>query len=121
MANEVDRQRPPLDDPPSDESRDRRDVHIGVEPTAGPPIGALVIGIACGAAIGAAFALAFAPKPGRDFRRQMAASANGLRRRMYAAGENMADMIARGRRAVDAGRRAYVRPGNGAAVDMPRL
>jgi gas vesicle protein len=58
------------------------------------------VGLLCGAAVGAALGLLFAPKPGSATRRDLAKSAQGLRRRgmkLYDkaadTAENVSDMV----------------------------
>ena len=84
--------------------------------------GAFMIGVICGAAVGAAVSLLLTPKTGPEMRRQVMESTDGLRRKATAAYSDatnvLNDVIARGREAIDAGRRTFEssRPGNGAAI-----
>jgi gas vesicle protein len=81
-----------------------------------------VVGMFCGAAVGAAIALAWAPKSGSEFRRDVADSAERLRRKAndaYSSASDLAsEVVSRGRRAWDAGRDAYqsAKPSAEAAV-----
>lgn len=82
-----------------------------------------VVGLFCGAAVGAAVALAWAPKSGREFRQDVADSAERLRRKansVYSSASDLAnDVVNRGRKAWDAGRDAYqsAKPSAEAAVN----
>lgn len=86
--------------------------------------GTFLIGMLCGAAVGAAIGMMLAPKAGSELREQLWTSTEGLRHKASNAYEGASgvvnDVIARGRRAVDAGRETFQRnrPGNGAASDM---
>jgi gas vesicle protein len=83
--------------------------------------GGFVLGLLCGAAVGAALGLMFAPKPGVETRRQVAESADRLKRRASAlygeASDTVGDVMSRSREAWAAGRDAFqgARPGNGQA------
>lgn len=74
-------------------------------------IGVFASGLAVGALIGAAVALLFAPKSGAELRSQVSDSAKRFKRRAGEAYDGASDaageVIARGRRAFEAGREAY--------------
>jgi gas vesicle protein len=95
----------------------------------GRQFGVFASGLAVGALIGAAVALLFAPKSGAELRSQVTDSAKRFKRRAGEAYNGATDaaseVIARGRRAFEAGRDAYrtARPGEGdqsAAADASR-
>ena len=77
----------------------------------GRQIGVFASGLAVGALIGAAVALLFAPKSGAELRSQVSDSAKRYKRRAGEAYDGASDaageVIARGRRAFEAGREAY--------------
>jgi len=74
-------------------------------------IGVFASGLAVGALIGAAVALLFAPKSGAELRSQVSDSAKRFKRKAGEAYSDASDaaseVIARGRRAFEAGRDAY--------------
>jgi len=74
----------------------------------------LVLAMASGAAAGAAVAMLFAPKRGRDLRRQIVDTTRRATEhattRVNGASLAMADVMTRGRRAIEAGRQAYRAP-----------
>jgi hypothetical protein len=85
---------------------------------------AFFVGLACGAALGVAVALLLAPQAGTELRRQVADSADQLRRRANSlyndASRRVGDVVGRGQQAWSAGREAYTkaRP-NGHAEGIP--
>jgi len=70
-----------------------------------------LLGLVCGAAVGATLGLLLAPKSGAELRRDMSSSAQRLRRRAHdaydGASRSVADVVARSRQAVTAGREAF--------------
>jgi gas vesicle protein len=70
-----------------------------------------LIGLLCGTALGAAIGLMFAPKAGSEFRQKIYDSTGDLRRKAYEtygqASEQVNNMVAKGRQAVDRGREAF--------------
>jgi gas vesicle protein len=62
------------------------------------------LGLLCGAAVGAALGLLFAPKNGAALRRDVAGSMGRFKRQ---ASDTMSDVAVKGKRAWEAGRRAY--------------
>jgi gas vesicle protein len=68
------------------------------------PVSTFGLGLLFGAAVGAAIGLLFAPKEGSRLRRDVAGSMGRFKRQASA---KMSDVAVKGRRAWDAGRRAY--------------
>ena len=73
--------------------------------------GGFLIGLLCGTALGAAIGLMFAPKVGSEFRQRLYESTGDIRRKAYEtydqATEQVNNMVAKGRQAVDRGREAF--------------
>ena len=73
--------------------------------------GGFLIGLLCGTALGAAIGLMFAPKAGSEFRQRLYDSTGDIRRKAYEtydqASEQVNNMVAKGRQAVDRGREAF--------------
>lgn len=73
--------------------------------------GGFLIGLLCGTALGAAIGMMFAPKAGSEIRRTLYDSTGDIRRKAYEtygqATEQVNNMVAKGRQAVDRGREAY--------------
>jgi gas vesicle protein len=70
-----------------------------------------LLGLLAGTALGAAIALMFAPRAGSEFRQTLYDSTTDLRRKAYdaygQATEQVNNMVAKGRQAVDRGREAF--------------
>lgn len=73
--------------------------------------GGFLIGLLCGTALGAAIGMIFAPKSGSEIRRTLYDSTGDIRRKAYEtygqATEQVNNMVAKGRQAVDRGREAF--------------
>ena len=73
--------------------------------------GGFMMGLLCGTAVGAAVALMFAPKTGSEMREQISSSTDRLKRQAAdtyeQASSAASNWVARGRDAVDKGRKAY--------------
>jgi gas vesicle protein len=90
--------------------------------------GGFLIGLLCGTALGAAIGMMFAPKAGSEIRRTLYDSTGDLRRKAYEtydqATEQVNNMVAKGRQAVDRGREAFdsarqaAGGGNGSTADF---
>lgn len=87
-------------------------VHHEATDTQISPASRFALGLVCGAAIGAALGLLLAPKTGEDMRHQLSDSAQRAKRRATDAYSNATqtvhDAVARGRKAVEAGKQAFV-------------
>ena len=73
--------------------------------------GSFLIGLLCGTALGAAIALMFAPRAGSELRQTLYDSTGDLRRKAYEtygqATEQVNNMVAKGKQAVDRGKEAF--------------
>jgi gas vesicle protein len=73
--------------------------------------GSFLIGLLCGTALGAAIALMFAPKAGSELRQTLYDSTGELRKKAYEtygqASEQVNNMVAKGKQAVDRGKEAF--------------
>ena len=73
--------------------------------------GSFVSGLLWGVAVGAALGMMFAPRKGADLRRDVAHSANRIRRQVAetygGASDAVRDAVTRGQRAVNAGKAAF--------------
>ena len=73
--------------------------------------GGFLIGLLCGTALGAAIGLMFAPKTGSEIRQRLYDSTGEIRKKAYetydTASEQVNNMVAKGRQAVDRGREAF--------------
>src|SRR5688572_15998799 len=76
-----------------------------------PGGGGFLIGLLCGTALGAAIGLMFAPKAGSEFRQRLYESTGDIRRKAHEtydqASDQVNNMVAKGRQAVDRGREAF--------------
>lgn len=73
--------------------------------------GGFLLGLLCGTALGAAIGLMFAPKAGSEIRQRLYDSTGDIRRKAYEtydqATEQVNNIVAKGRQAVDRGRDAF--------------
>ena len=90
--------------------------------------GGFLIGLLCGTALGAAIGLIFAPRSGSEIRQTLYDSTGDIRRKAYdaygQASDQVNNMVAKGRQAVDRGREAFENArqsatgGNGGSTDF---
>jgi gas vesicle protein len=90
--------------------------------------GGFLIGLLCGTALGAAIGLMFAPRSGSEIRQTIYDQTGDIRRKAYdaygQASEQVNNMVAKGRQAVDRGREAFENArqsasgGNGSSTDF---
>jgi gas vesicle protein len=81
-----------------------------------------LVGMLCGVAVGVALGVIFAPKPGKETRRQIAASSERVRRNAsrtyHQAANNVTTFIARGRQVVTRSREAFTQTRQDATSDV---